>query len=54
MSPRYREVYSHNLEMIHLALADVLNSRSDRQDRRLRSKLGNLREDLQNLIARDS
>ena len=54
VSTRYREVYSHNLETIHLALADVLNSRSDRQDSRLRSKLGNLREDLQNLIGRDS
>lgn len=53
VSPRYREVYSHNLEVIHLAIADVLSSRSDRQDRRLRSKLRNLREDLQNLIGRD-
>ena len=50
VSPRYREVYGHNLGVIHLAIADVLNSRTERQDRRLRSELGDLREDLQTLV----
>ena len=50
-SPEYVSTYQHNLRVIHGTVADVLNSRSDKQDRRLRAKLENLREDLQTLIA---
>jgi hypothetical protein len=51
VSPRYQEVYQHNLDVIFAAVADVLNTRSQKQDRRLRSELAQLREDLQTLIA---
>jgi hypothetical protein len=51
LSPRYQQVYEHNLEVILGAVADVLNSRTDKQDRHLRQKLAGLREDLQTLIA---
>ena len=50
-SPEYLRTYQHNLLVIHGTIADVLNSRSDKQDRRLRAKLENLREDLETLIA---
>jgi len=50
-SPRYRDIYTHNLEIIQAAIASVINSRSPRQDRRLRKKLKNLREDFETLIA---
>jgi hypothetical protein len=36
--------------VIYRAVADTLNSRSNKQDRRLRGKLDDLREDLQTLI----
>ena len=51
VSVDYVELYEHNLAVIHSALAQVLNSRSEKQDQRLRKKLTNLREDLQILVA---
>ena len=51
VSERYREVYQHNLEVIFSSVADVLNGRSEKQNRRLRGELAELREDLQILIA---
>ena len=51
LSPRYQQVYDHNLEVIFEAVADVLNSRTPKQDRRLRAELVSLREDLRTLIA---
>ncbi|MDB4261596.1 DUF6279 family lipoprotein [bacterium] len=51
VSVDYVELYEHNLAVIHSALAQVLNSRSEKQDQRLRKKLTNLREDLQVLAA---
>ncbi|MBN7797071.1 DUF6279 family lipoprotein [Parahaliea mediterranea] len=44
-SEDYREMYQHNLGTIQGALVAVIDMRSERQDRRLRRKLGNLRED---------
>ncbi len=52
VSREYVDTYAHNLEVIHRAVATVVNSRSDRQDRRLRRELADLREDLQLLIER--
>jgi hypothetical protein len=49
-SPAYRQVYEHNMMEIYIALAAVLNSRSEKQDRRLRKKLAGFREDLHTLI----
>lgn len=51
VSPEYLELYEHNLGAIYAALARVLNSRTEKQDRRLRKKIANLREDLQTLVA---
>lgn len=51
VSEQYREVYEHNLEVIFSTVADMLNSRSEKQDRRLRGELAGLREDLQTLVA---
>ena len=53
-SPRYREMYTHNLDVIKGALATVINSRSEKQDSRLRKKLRNLRQDFETLIAQGS
>jgi len=50
-SPQYRERYAHNLEVIKEAVATVINGRSDTQNRRLRKKLKDLREDFEILIA---
>ena len=51
VSASYREVYRHNLQVIFSTVADLLNSRTEKQDRRLRGELADLREDLQTLIA---
>lgn len=51
VSPRYQQVYQHNLDALFAAVAGVLNSRTERQDRYLREELAGLREDLETLIA---
>lgn len=50
VSREYVDTYAHNMAVIHRAVATVVNSRSARQDRRLRRELADLREDLQLLI----
>ena len=50
VSREYVETYSHNLAVIEQAIATVVNSRTERQDRRLRRELTDLREDLLVLI----
>ena len=49
-SSKYRQVYEHNVAQINRAIVTVLNSRTERQNRRLRKKLDNFREDIQTLI----
>jgi hypothetical protein len=51
VSAEYLRIYEHNTRLIYRAVADTLNSRSSKQDGRLRGKLDALREDLQILIA---
>jgi hypothetical protein len=51
VSGEYLRIYEHNTRLIYRTVADTLNSRTDKQDRRLRGKLDDLREDLQTLIA---
>ncbi len=51
VSERYREVYEHNLQVIFAAVADVLNSSTEKQSRHLREELAMLRADLQTLVA---
>lgn len=50
---RYREANAHNLQVIQTALAELLNSRTDKQDRRLRQELQDLRGELLMLIEQD-
>jgi hypothetical protein len=50
-SPAYREMYAHNMAVVEVAIAKVLNSRTQKQDRRLRSKIKDLRQDLEALSA---
>lgn len=51
VSAEYLRIFEHNTGLIYRAIVDTLNSRTDKQDRRLRKKLEDLREDLQTLIA---
>lgn len=51
VSQEYLELYDHNLGVIYAALAQVLNSRTETQDRRLRRKLSDLRKDLETLTS---
>ena len=51
-SPEYQAIYEHNAAVIFEALAKVLSSRTEQQDRRLRRNLSSLREDLETLIAK--
>ena len=50
-SELYRQTYEHNIGVIYDAVADVLNSRSTRQDERLRRELNKYREAIETLIA---
>ena len=47
----HRRIYEHNMGVIYEALAQLLNGRSDQQDRHLRNKLSELQEDVVTLIA---
>ena len=49
----HRALYDHNLAVIHGAIAELLNSRNERQDRHLRRELHNLRRDLATLAGCD-
>ena len=49
-TPRYHAHRRHNMDIIHALVADVLNARSERQDRHLQRELDSLRDDLQTLI----
>lgn len=50
VSADYRSTYDHNVLVIQLAVAKLLNSRSERQDAHLRRELGKLRRDLVALV----
>jgi hypothetical protein len=49
-SPEYQAVNEYNQEIIYAALADVLNSRTGKQDARLRREIADIRRDLLKLI----
>lgn len=51
LSPEYVRIYQHNMGVIFDAIAPLLNGRSERQDRHLREKLSDLREDFAALVA---
>jgi len=50
-SAEYAKVYAHNMNVIYEAVAQLLNSRSERQDWHLRDRLADLHDDLEVLIA---
>lgn len=50
-SPEYVAALDHNLSLLQQAAAQVLNARSEPQDRRLHRRLSGLRKDVQKLIA---
>jgi hypothetical protein len=49
-APDYTRVYDHNLNAIYDVIAQILDGRSEQQDKHLRDRLSSLREDLQGLI----
>jgi DNA-dependent RNA polymerase auxiliary subunit epsilon len=49
-SSLYLETFDHNLQVVFAAVADVLNSRTPRQDKHLRGRLADLREELESLL----
>jgi len=51
VSPQYQRIFEHNLGVINSTVAELLNSRTDKQDRRVRGKLADLRQDLETLVA---
>ena len=51
-SEAYREAWLHNQSVIQQAVAEVLNSRSEKQAARLNRELDNLQRDIRKLIAR--
>jgi hypothetical protein len=51
LPPDYVQTYDHNLDVVAGVIVELLNGRSDKQDKRLRNKLGDLRDDLNTLIA---
>ena len=50
VSEAYTATYNHNLAVINEAVAETLNTRTDKQDRRLRREIEDLRDDLKVLI----
>ena len=47
----YVRIYENNMEVIFAAVAELLNERSERQTKYLQSRLAELREDFETLIA---
>lgn len=51
VSPEYQRIFEHNLGVINTMAAQLLNSRTGKQDRHVRNKIADLRQDLETLIA---
>ena len=49
-SQDYRIKYTHNINITHQLIAEILNSRSEKQDKKLRDQLIRYRTDIRNLI----
>ncbi|MFA9421544.1 MAG: hypothetical protein ACERLB_15445, partial [Gammaproteobacteria bacterium] len=52
-SPAYKAANLHNQEVIYAALADVIEARTQKQDKRLRDEIADFRRDINKLIAQD-
>ena len=50
MSQIYQDTFAHNLDVIYHLLAEVFNTRSEKQDQRLREQLSKYRTDIETLI----
>jgi len=50
VAKNYRETYAHNISVSQNLLVEVLNSRTDKQDKKLRSQLLKYRKDIERLI----
>jgi hypothetical protein len=50
-APEHRRIYEHNMGVIYDVLAQLLNDRSDLQNRHLRHKLSELQKEIETLIA---
>ena len=50
MSKIYRDTFAHNLDVIYHLLAEVFNTRSEKQEQRLREQLSKYRTDIETLI----
>ena len=50
MSQIYRDTFAHNLDVIYHLLAEVFNTRGEKQDQRLRKQLSKYRTDIETLI----
>ena len=46
----YRDTYAHNLDVIYHLLAEVFNTRNEKQDQHLRRQLSKYRTDIETLI----
>lgn len=51
-SKSYTDIYEHNTAVIHATLVELLNSRTEKQDRSLRRKLAGYRADILALMTR--
>ena len=51
LPPEYVRIYENNMGVIFAAIAELLNSRTDRQNETLLARLVDLREDFETLIA---
>ena len=49
-SQNYRIKYAHNINLTHQLIAELLNSRTDKQDKKLRTQLLRYKTDIKNLI----
>ena len=50
-SPAYKAANLHNEQVIYAAIADVLDVRTEKQDRRVREEIADYRRDIKKLIA---
>ena len=50
VSQSYRETYAHNLDVIYHLIAEVLNTRSEKQDQRISRQLSKYRTDIETLM----
>ncbi|NND68730.1 MAG: hypothetical protein HKN19_14170 [Halioglobus sp.] len=50
-TPEYAAAIEHNTQVLYQTVSEIINSRSEKQDKALREKLGELREDLLALAA---